>query len=338
MAVDGAQPPAKADAHEKKPAGKGKKDEAKEAELSEEDQALKSNLELMVERLADTEPGVVKLSLTTMVSEIRSATATMTSVPKPLKFLRPQFDTLKSRFDAMPAEQAENRAMLADVLSILATTMELQREVLRYRLLGGTAELGIWGHEYIRHLSGEIAEEFRVRREADANASVDDLMALVRQLVPYHMSHNAEPEAVDLLLEVRARGCCCCCCCCLAGMCVCAALGQGLPACDPPQLSRFSLCVRTVHLRTPARSLPFRTPPVTPLASAAAGAATGAAAALCTPRAGCHLCPARQPAPPLTGARAHTPDYNRHVRRRWSHWTCSRRTWTPRTSRARACT
>lgn len=31
---------------------------------------------------------------------------------------------------------------------------------------------------------------------------MDELLALVAQIVPYHMTHNAEPEAVDLLLEV----------------------------------------------------------------------------------------------------------------------------------------
>ncbi|KAG2434205.1 hypothetical protein HXX76_007931 [Chlamydomonas incerta] len=189
---------------EEKKGAKGKKDEEKEPELSEEDLALKNNLDMMVERLADPDAGVVKLALASMIAEIRSATASMTSVPKPLKFLRAHYDALKAQFDAMPAVQSENRASLADVISILATTKELTREVLKYRLAGTPADLGIWGHEYIRHLSGEIAEEFRVRREADSSASVDDLMALVKQIVPYHMTHNAEPEAVDLLLEVES--------------------------------------------------------------------------------------------------------------------------------------
>ena len=39
------------------------------------------------------------------------------------------------------------------------------------------------------------------RRTSDE--AVDDLMALVRQVIPYDMAHNAEPEVVDLLLEVR---------------------------------------------------------------------------------------------------------------------------------------
>jgi hypothetical protein len=38
----------------------------------------------------------------TVSLEIRSATSSMTSVPKPLKFLRPHYGTLKSFFETMP--------------------------------------------------------------------------------------------------------------------------------------------------------------------------------------------------------------------------------------------
>jgi hypothetical protein len=38
--------------------------------------------------------------------------------------------------------------------------------------------------------------------EMTAAADVDDLLTLVRQIVPFHMTNNAEPEAVDLLVEV----------------------------------------------------------------------------------------------------------------------------------------
>jgi 26S proteasome regulatory subunit N1 len=38
---------------------------------------------------------------------------------------------------------------------------------------------------------------------ASAPAQVDDLLTLVRQIVPFHMANNAEPEAVDLLVEVE---------------------------------------------------------------------------------------------------------------------------------------
>jgi 26S proteasome regulatory subunit N1 len=34
-------------------------------------------------------------------------------------------------------------------------------------------------------------------------AKVDDLMAIVDAIVPFHMKHNAEPEAIDILVEVQ---------------------------------------------------------------------------------------------------------------------------------------
>ena len=69
-----------------------------------------------------------------------------------------------------------------------------------YRLIGSGVEAGSWGHEYVRNLAGEISAEFQHREEQDAD--VQDLLDLVAQITPYHMSHNAEPDAVDLLLEV----------------------------------------------------------------------------------------------------------------------------------------
>lgn len=54
---------------------KNKKDEKKEVELSEEDAALKENLELMVTRSADPQAGVAKLAMETMRSSIKSATS-----------------------------------------------------------------------------------------------------------------------------------------------------------------------------------------------------------------------------------------------------------------------
>ncbi len=46
-----------------------------------------------------------------------------------------------------------------------------------------------WGHEYIRSLSGEIGDEYHARREKEE--SVQDLLDLVAQIVPFHMTHNA---------------------------------------------------------------------------------------------------------------------------------------------------
>ncbi|RID52574.1 hypothetical protein BRARA_G00027 [Brassica rapa] len=120
-----------------------------------------------------------------MRQEIRASTSSMTSVPKPLKFLRPHYGTLKAFHQTMPA--SDLKKCLSDILSVLALTMsaEGQRESLSYRLIGTEGDIGSWGHEY--------SEE----------APIDDLMELVQQIVAFHMKHNAETEAVDLLMDVE---------------------------------------------------------------------------------------------------------------------------------------
>ncbi|KAK9285775.1 hypothetical protein L1049_024976 [Liquidambar formosana] len=180
---------------------KKKKDEKKEEDLSDEDIALKQQLELYVERAQDADPGVQKLALESMRQEIRTSTSSMTSVPKPLKFLRPHYGTLKAYYETMG--DSDLKKLLADILSVLALTMsaEGERDSLKYRLLGSEGDIGSWGHEYVRNLAGEIAQEYGKRQSEEA--PIDDLMELVQQIVAFHMKHNAEPEAVDLLMEVE---------------------------------------------------------------------------------------------------------------------------------------
>jgi 26S proteasome regulatory subunit N1 len=46
---------------------------------------------------------VKKLALEVLRREIRTATSSMTSVPKPLKFLRPFYESLKDTFQVFTA-------------------------------------------------------------------------------------------------------------------------------------------------------------------------------------------------------------------------------------------
>jgi hypothetical protein len=88
----------------------------------------------------------------------------MTAVPKPLKFLRPHLEPLMAFFEGMP--QGPNRKSLADILSLLCSTVggkEGERHGLAFKLQGHTDDLETWGHEYMRHLAGEISEEYKVR-------------------------------------------------------------------------------------------------------------------------------------------------------------------------------
>ena len=213
------------DPPKKSPEASKKNSKNEPEELSEEDKALKESLELCVTRLTEpnNEAGVQKLAIETMRKEIRESTSSMTSVPKPLKFLRPHFDTLKETHGSWPKNQP-NRLLLADVISVLAMAFGTKdkNECLSYRLEGSPISqtaadgsdggIGDWGHEYVKHLAGEIGAEFNRRQmepvepvdppTRSSSATDDELMHLVRLIVPFHILHNAEPDAVDLLIEV----------------------------------------------------------------------------------------------------------------------------------------
>eukprot|EP00698_Gefionella_okellyi_P019811 TRINITY_DN6137_c0_g1_i1.p1 TRINITY_DN6137_c0_g1~~TRINITY_DN6137_c0_g1_i1.p1 ORF type:complete len:924 (+),score=194.42 TRINITY_DN6137_c0_g1_i1:365-3136(+) len=179
----------------KKPAPK------KEDTISDEDLEKMEAIKLCVDRIQENDAGVQKLALEQIRTDIKTATSTMTSVPKPLKFLRPHFPALKEFFVTMP--DGPNRKLLADILSLLAMTLSTSDdsvESLTYKLHGTYESLELWGHEYVRSLTGEIKREYE-KRVAEEKP-VDDLHALVDELVPFHMKHHAEPDAIDLLLEV----------------------------------------------------------------------------------------------------------------------------------------
>lgn len=67
--------------------------------------------------------------------------------------------------------------------------------------------LGAWGHEFVRSLAGEVGQEYSARVIAGANPEDDepfkDLLGMVDVIVPFNVGHNAEAEAVDLLIEVQ---------------------------------------------------------------------------------------------------------------------------------------
>lgn len=67
--------------------------------------------------------------------------------------------------------------------------------------------LGSWGHEYVRSLAGEIGQEYNQRvvdgADPDTDDAFKDILDMVDVIVPFHVTHNAEAEAVDLLIEVQ---------------------------------------------------------------------------------------------------------------------------------------
>ena len=104
--------------------GESKKDGEKlglpEEELSEEDQKLKDDLDMLVERLQvlsiihsfyqskhsklpqGTDSSLYKPALEQIKTFIKTSTSSMTAVPKPLKFLRPHYEALEKLYESWP--------------------------------------------------------------------------------------------------------------------------------------------------------------------------------------------------------------------------------------------
>lgn len=166
---------------------------------------MQSELNKLVETLQQENVDQYMPALKELAEKIRASTTSMTSVPKPLKFMRPHYEAMKEVHNNM-TKSVKDKVTLklcAEIISVLAMTMGTGKDCLVYRLLcdetGKENLIGDWGHEYVRHLSGEIAsnwheasEQFRERLEV-----------LVDQIIPYNMAHNAEAEACDLLMEVE---------------------------------------------------------------------------------------------------------------------------------------
>ncbi|KAK0735721.1 armadillo-type protein [Apiosordaria backusii] len=186
------------------PVANGKKDDDKaetSEELSEEDQQLKNELDMIVERLTESDASLYKPALEAMKNFIKTSTSSMTAVPKPLKFLRPHYETLTNLHDEWPA--GDDNTSLADVLSVIGMTFsdEDRQDTLKYRLLAPTQDIGSWGHEYVRHLALEIGEVYGKRIAADEPTA--DLVDLALALVPLFLKSNQEADAVDLMSELE---------------------------------------------------------------------------------------------------------------------------------------
>lgn len=69
-------------------------------------------------------------------------------------------------------------------------------------MLGGGGKIDLWGHEYVRHLTGEVASEWHEDGATEATKK-PALLELAQLIVPYLMSHNTEAEACDLLMEIE---------------------------------------------------------------------------------------------------------------------------------------
>ena len=108
-------PKAKKDGEKKDAKAEKEAAEKAEEELSEEDKKLKDELELCVERLQESDASLYSGALSSMRTLIRASTTSMTSVPKPLKFMIPHYDAMKEIFEKIQDNKVKKQC--ADVVS-----------------------------------------------------------------------------------------------------------------------------------------------------------------------------------------------------------------------------
>lgn len=108
-----------------------------------------------MQRLTDRETAQQQNAISLLKTEITSATASITSVPTPLKFLSPLYKDIKAAYETYPA--GEMKANLSDIISVVGmvgSEEEESTDALKYCLSGSRKDLVIWGHEYLRCLAG----------------------------------------------------------------------------------------------------------------------------------------------------------------------------------------
>ncbi|KAJ2712104.1 proteasome regulatory particle base subunit, partial [Coemansia spiralis] len=94
-----------------------KKAKDEQDELSEEDQQLVAELAMIVERLEEPSVEIHRAALESLSSVIRSSASSMTSVPKPLKYLKTHYETLTGVYAKWT--DSRNQQGLASILSLL---------------------------------------------------------------------------------------------------------------------------------------------------------------------------------------------------------------------------
>ncbi len=141
--------------------------------------------------------------------EITTSTSSMTSIPRPLKFIRAHFSEIKEfydKFNPINDQDKNYKLMLSDLISVILTVINEKDEegkeltILSYVLSGTKKDITSWGQEYIRSLCSDIGQEYNKRLEKEE--PTNDLIELVKEVVPYLIKQHCESDAIDLLIEV----------------------------------------------------------------------------------------------------------------------------------------
>lgn len=129
------------------------KKDKKEKEQDDAEAEEAEEYRLLVERVQDTDSNIQRNALGMIKDYILQSTASMSSVPKPLKYLSPFWPVLREYYDNRMPDNG-NRVAYASLLSVIAMTSEEEKKhyMLKYRLQAMDEDFTMWGHEYLRYV------------------------------------------------------------------------------------------------------------------------------------------------------------------------------------------
>jgi len=194
-----------------KEASEKDKKQSKPEKLSEEDLEYKKNIDDMVEGLFLSDYDLRINSYNMLKHEITTSTSSMTSIPRPLKFIRTHFTEIKNFYEKfIPATEKDKtyKLMLSDLISVILTVVSEKDEegneltILSYVLSGTRKDITSWGIEYVRSLCSDIGQEYNIRLEK--GEPINELIDLVKMFAPYLIKQHCESDAIDLLIEVES--------------------------------------------------------------------------------------------------------------------------------------
>jgi 26S proteasome regulatory subunit N1 len=89
-------------------------------------------------------------------TEVAGATSSMTSVPKPLKYMSPMYKKLVEIYSK--TTDGKFKKQLSNLVSVIAMVAadEDTADMLDYCISGEHEEIKDWGHEYMRSLAGHV--------------------------------------------------------------------------------------------------------------------------------------------------------------------------------------
>ncbi|KAL0120806.1 hypothetical protein PUN28_008474 [Cardiocondyla obscurior] len=179
-----------------------KRSHVKESDMNEEDKRLHEELLQAVDVLKSKDESAMLLSLNHLRMLIRTSTTSMTSVPKPLKYLKNFYPSLKRAYKGLKRQEAKIR--FAEILSVLALAGAASgsRDCLDFCIKGAVDNPGEWGHEYVRQLEAEIVDEWTNAPIKEEQEIKKRLTPLIKSIIAFDVRHNAEIQACDLCLEI----------------------------------------------------------------------------------------------------------------------------------------